>query len=133
MTNCVDAHLGQIVCDKDGVMEWCIVPLEKPLSRFEECWPLPMESLLELPLKPQHSNPNPNPLVNQLWSVDFLTPPTILIIPRRPPASLNLLCHSKTDARFMQDGWYKSSQKHSIRFCRIFSKFKTEFHGISFF
>ena len=48
------------------------------------------------PLKPQHSNPNP--LTNQLWSSDFLTPPTPLIIP-----SLNLLCYSKTHARFMQD------------------------------
>ena len=39
--NCLDAHLCQIVCDKDGVVDWCIV--------------------------------------------------------------LNLLCHSNTDARFMQD------------------------------
>ena len=23
--NCLDAHLGQIVCDKDGVVDWCIV------------------------------------------------------------------------------------------------------------
>ena len=29
------------------------------------------------PLKPQHSNP----LANQLWCIDFLTPPTPLIIP----------------------------------------------------
>ena len=28
------------------------------------------------PLKPQHSSPNPNPLANQLWCIDFLTPPT---------------------------------------------------------
>ena len=54
------------------------------------------------PLKPQHSNPNPNPLANQLRCIDFLTPSTPLIIPYRLP-SLNLLCHSKTDARFMQD------------------------------
>ena len=27
-------------------------------------------------LKPQHSNPNPNRLANQLWSIDFLIPPT---------------------------------------------------------
>ena len=27
------------------------------------------------PLKPQHSNPNPNPLANQLWCMDFLTLP----------------------------------------------------------
>ena len=55
------------------------------------------------PLKPQHSNTNPNPLANQLWYIDSLTPPTPLIISHRLPA-LNLLYHSKTDARFMQDG-----------------------------
>ena len=49
------------------------------------------------PLKPQHSNPNP--LANQLRCIDFLTPPTLLIISL---PSLNLLCHSKTDARSMQ-------------------------------
>ena len=47
--------------------------------------------------------------------------------------SLNLFFYSKTDARFMQDGRSKSSMKHSIRFCGIFSKFKTEIHCISFF
>ena len=41
-------------------------------------------------------------LANELWCSDFLTPPTPLIIPHRLP-SLNLLCHSKTHARFMQD------------------------------
>ena len=56
------------------------------------------------PLKPEHSNPNPNPLANQLWCTDFLTPPTPLIIPHRLPAFLNLLFHSKTDDQFMQDG-----------------------------
>ena len=54
------------------------------------------------PLKPQHSHPNPNPLANQLRCIDFLTPPTPLFIPHRP--SLYLLCLSKTDAGFMQDG-----------------------------
>ena len=43
------------------------------------------------PLKPQHSNPNPNPLANQLWCIDFLTPPTPLIIPHRIPAFLESL------------------------------------------
>ena len=40
------------------------------------------------PLKPQHSNPNsnPNPLANQFWCIDFLIPPTPLIIPHRHPA-----------------------------------------------
>ena len=53
------------------------------------------------PLKPQHSNPNP--LANQLWCINFITPPMPINIPHRLPASLNLLCHSKTDAWFMQD------------------------------
>ena len=39
----------QIVCDKDGVGDWCIVLVEMPLTQFEECWPLPKESLPELP------------------------------------------------------------------------------------
>ena len=43
------------------------------------------------PLKPQYSNPNPNPLANQLWCIDFLTPPTHLIIPYRFPAFLESL------------------------------------------
>ena len=47
MRKCLDAHFGQIVCDKDGVVDWCIVLVEMPLTRFEECWPLPMESHTE--------------------------------------------------------------------------------------
>ena len=54
------------------------------------------------PLKPQHSNPKP--LANQLWCIDFLTPPTPLIIPHRLPAFLESLMPLKTDARFMPDG-----------------------------
>ena len=45
----LNADLGQIACDKDGVVDWCIVLLEMTLTRFEECWPLPRDSLLELP------------------------------------------------------------------------------------
>ena len=41
-------------------------------------------------------------LDNQLWCSDFLTPATPLIIPHSL-LSLNFLCHSKTNARFMQD------------------------------
>ena len=37
LRNCLDAHLGQIVCDKDGVEDWYIVLVEMPLTRFEEC------------------------------------------------------------------------------------------------
>ena len=41
LRNCLDAHLGQIVCDKDGVVEWRIVLVEMPLTRFKESWPVP--------------------------------------------------------------------------------------------
>ena len=49
LRNCLDAHFCQIACDKDGVVDWCIVLVEMPLARLEECWPLPKESLSELP------------------------------------------------------------------------------------
>ena len=43
------------------------------------------------PLKPQHSNPNPNPLASQLWYINFLTLPTPVIIPHRLPAFVESL------------------------------------------
>ena len=104
LRKCLDAYLSQIVCDKDGIVDWCIVLVEMPLTRFEECWPLPTESLPELPW-----NLNIVTLTLTLWPVNsgILTS---LLLPH-PSSSLtdslpflNLLCHSKTDARFMQDG-----------------------------
>ena len=83
------------------------------------------------PLKPQHSNANPNPLANQLWCIDFLTPPTPLIIPHRHPALLESLIPLKNWCP-IHARWSKSSLKHFIRFCGIFSEFKTEFYCISF-
>ena len=47
--DCLDPHLGQIVCDRDGVVDWCIILVEMLLTRFEQCWPLLTESLPELP------------------------------------------------------------------------------------
>ena len=100
MRNCLDADLAQIVRDKNGVVDWSIVT--------DLIWTVLASSdgiSSGTPLKPQHSNPNPNRLANQIWSIDFLTPLIPLIIPHRLPSlpSLNLLCHSKTDARFLQD------------------------------
>ena len=82
------------------------------------------------PLKPQHSNPNP--LANQQWCIDFLTPPTSLIIPYRLPAFLESLNPLK-NLFSIHARWSKSSLKHSKRFCGIFSKLETEFYCISFF
>ena len=76
------------------------------------------------PLKPQHSNPNPNSLANQLWCIDFLTPPIRLIIPHRLRAFLESLMPLKNWCS-IHARWPKSSLKHSIRFCGIFSKFRT--------
>ena len=78
------------------------------------------------PLKPQHSNPNPNPLVNQLWSIDFLTHPTPLIIPHRLPAFLESLMLLKNSCS-IHARWSKSSLKYSIRFCGIFPSLKQNF------
>ncbi len=74
LRNCLDAPLGQIVCDKDGVVDWCIVLLEMPLTDLKSVG-LFRRNLF---LKPQHP-------------FDCLTPPTPLIIPQRFPAFLESL------------------------------------------
>ena len=53
------------------------------------------------PLKPQHSNPNPNTLDNQLWCIDLLTHPTSLIIPHRLLAFLESLMQSEVFHTFL--------------------------------
>ena len=80
------------------------------------------------PLKPQHSNPNPNqnPLANQLWCSDFLTPPTPLIIPHRLPAFIESLMPLKNWC-LIHARCSKSSMKHSILFCGIFPSLKYNF------
>ena len=75
-----------------------------PLTRFEVYWPLPTESLPELPY-----NLNIVTLTLTLWPINSSIL-TSLLLPHLSSSltdslpSLNLLCHSKTDARLMQDG-----------------------------
>ena len=71
------------------------------------------------PLKPQHSYPNPNPLANQLWCIDFLTPLTPLIIPHRLPAFLEPLMPLRIWCS-IHARCSKSSLRHCIRFCEFF-------------
>ena len=78
------------------------------------------------PFKPQHSNPNPNPLANQLWCIDFLTPPTPLIIPHRHPAFLESLIPLKNWCS-IHARCSKRSLKHSMYFCGIFPSLKRNF------
>ena len=73
------------------------------LTRFDECWPLPTESLPELPY-----NLNIVTLTITVWPINSRVL-TSLLLPHLSSSltdflsSLNLLCHSKTDARFMHD------------------------------
>ena len=78
------------------------------------------------PLKPQHSNPNPNPLANQLLCIDFLTPPTPLIIPHRLSAFFESLMPIK-NWLLIHARCSKSRLNHSIRFCGIFPSLKQNF------
>ena len=78
------------------------------------------------PLKPQQSNPNPNPLADQLWCIDFLTPATPLIIHRRLPAFLESLMPLKNSCS-IHARCSKSSLKHSMRFCGIFPTLQQNF------
>ena len=82
------------------------------------------------PLKPQHSNPNPKPLTNQLWCIDFLTPPTPLIIPHRFPAFLESLMPLKNWCS-IHARCSKSSLKHSMRFCGIFLPSLKQFYFLA--
>ena len=72
---------------------------------LEECWPLPTESLPELPY---NLNIVTLTLILTLWPINSGVL-TSLLLPHLSSSltdslpSLNLLCHSKTDARFMQD------------------------------
>ena len=77
-------------------------------------------------LKPQYSNPNPNRLADQLWCFDFLTPPTLLIIPHRLPAFLETLMPLKNWCS-IHARCSKSSLKHSICFCIFFPSLKQNF------
>ena len=78
------------------------------------------------PLKPQHSNPNPNPLANEFWCFDFLTPSTPLIIPHKLPGFLESLMLLKNWCS-IHARCSKSSLYHSIPSYGIFSKFKAQF------
>ena len=71
-------------------------------------------------------------LANKLWCINFLTPPAALIIPHRLPAFFESLMPLRNWCS-IHARWSKSSLKHSIRFCGIFSKFKTESYCILFF
>ena len=83
-----------------GALFWwkCHWPYLKSAGLF--WWNLFLNSL-----KPQHSNPNPNPLANLSGLLTSLLLSHLSSSLTNSLPSLNLLCHSKTDTRFMQDGW----------------------------
>ena len=65
-------------------------------------------------------------MANQLWSIDFLIPPTPLIISHRLPAFLESLMPLKNWCS-IHARWSKSSLKHSMHFCGIFPSSKQNF------
>ena len=76
-----------------------------PLTWFEECWPLPTESLPELPWNPNIVTVT---LTVTFWPINSGVLTFLLLLHLSSSLtdslpSLNLLCHSKTDAQFMQD------------------------------
>ena len=84
------------------------------------------------PLKPQNSNPNPNSLeISSAVLTSLLLPHLSSSLTDSLP-TFNLLCHSLTNARFMQDA---PKPVWSIPYISVafFPKFKTEFYSISFF
>ena len=99
------------------------------LSRWKCHWPdlktagLFRRNLFQNSLKPQHSNPNPIPLANQLRCIDFLTTTTPLIIPQTP--CLPWISYATRKLMLDLCKMVKNGLKHSIRFCGIFSKFQT--------
>ena len=81
-------------------------PIWRVLASFDgiSCW---------APLK--HSNRNRNPLANQLWSIDFPTPTTLLIIIHRLPGFLESLIPLK-DRFSIHARCSKSSPHVSVAF-----------------
>ena len=104
VTNCLDAYLwqgwsgGLVHCPEGNATDsiWRVLASSDGISSWT-------------PLKPQHSNPNPKPLAYQLWCIDFLSPPTPLIIPHRLPAFLASLMPLKNwcsiHARWSKKVW----------------------------
>ena len=79
------------------------------------------------PLKPQHSNSNR--LANQLWCIDFLTPPTPFIIPHRLLAFFEFLMPLKNQCSIQCKMVEKQSEACPYVFLwHFFAKFKTEFY-----
>ena len=78
------------------------------------------------PLKPQHSNPNPNPLANQLWCFDYLTPLTPLIISHRLPDFLDSLMPLKNWCS-IHARWSKRSLKHPYVSLAFYPSLKQNF------
>ena len=127
MRNCLDAHLGLwqgwscglVHCPGGNATD----PIWRVLASFYgiSSW---------TPLKPQHSNPNPNPwLINSGLLTSLLLPHLSSSLTDSLESLMPLKNWCSIHARCS-----KSSLKHSIRFCGgIFSKFKTEFYRISFF
>ena len=83
------------------------------------------------PLKPQYGKPNPYLLANELWCIDFLNPPTPLIITHRLPAFLESLMPLKNSCS-IHARWSKSSLEHPYVSEAFFPSLKHNFIAYHF-
>ena len=75
-------------------------------------------------LKTQHSNPNPsfNPLANQLWCIDFLTPPIPLVIMTFfPSLKQNFIAYRSSKVSSRPDCIFEIHQQWKSGFSRMYS------------
>ena len=118
-------------------MDWCIVLVEMLLTRFEECWPLPTESLPELPEN-----------LNIVFLVDCLSSGNPMHVDHA--SAVKKRDHQKFVGGFALSGLLESGRAGMLPLGTLslglwviaedpafiawhFSKLKTEFYCISFF
>ena len=107
-------------------MDWCIVPGGNATDPILKLLASSDGISSWTPLKPQHSNPNPNSLANQLWSIDFLTSSHTSRHPSQTPC-LRWISYATQNWCLIHARCSKSSLKHSIRFCGLFYMLKQKF------
>ena len=131
LRNCLDAHICQIVSDKDE-HPWDKLCANLPHLQFlaNNCV---YSSHTDIKLYTHYIYRYTTVLIheilylaNQPWCSDFLTPPKPLISPHTLPAFFESQCRSKNWFLIHARG-SKSSLKHSIRFCGIFPSLKHNF------
>ena len=118
LRNCVDAHLGQIVCDTDRDVDWwkCHWADLKSVASSQGI-------LSRTPLKPQHSNSKPNPLANRfmqdapiaVWNIPYVS------VTFFPSLKQNLIAYRSSKVSSRPDCIFEIPQLWQPGFSRVYS------------